>query len=272
MIDCLIFSKDRPCQLDLLLRSIKDNFKEIQNIKILYLATNEDFEMGYCLTQTYHQDVLWIKETNFIKNTLDIFNGFNKEFVLNFVDDEVVIRNNSIEPALKFLRLNDTHGVSIRMAPHIDYCYTADSPDIQPNLIQMNIDGTMMYRWEWDYKSNQNTNWAYPSCINSHIYKRKEFVKYISMINFTSPNNLEGNYNLIRSKFNKYMACFEQSKSVNIANNLIQTGTNRHGQNLKHTVEALNAKYLSGKRLSTKPFYNMNNKLATFEKDYEWIN
>lgn len=271
MIDCLIFSKDRACQLDLLLRSIKDNFKELQNIKILYLPTNESFNDGYSKIQQMYPEYEWIREQNFVNDTLGIFYSFKNEFVLNFVDDEIIIRDFPIEPALNFLRSSETHCVSMRMAPHINFCYTANRPDPQPEFLELDFNGTKMFRWDWRTRPN-NVNWGYPSCINSHIYKTEEFVQNVSMVNFQYPNALEGNFNLIRERFNKFNACFEKSKSVNIANNLIQTGPNRHGSIAEWQVDNLNREFLNGRRLSTKPFYGFENTLATFEKEYEWEN
>lgn len=270
MIDCLIFSKDRACQLDLLLRSIKDNFKELTNIKILYLATNDQFRKGFDLIQNIYPEFEWVPENDFVHDTMNIFYSFTSEFVLNFVDDEIVIRNTPIEPALKFLRLNETHCVSLRLAPYINYCYTANTSDPPPELTEMDIDGTKMYRWNWRHRPNIGSNWGYPSCINSHIYNRERFVHYISLIHYKHPNGLEGMFNNIRENFKPINACFGNSKSVNIANNIIQTGTNRHGMKSDFSVETLNTEFLHGRRLSTKPFYNIQNTLATFEKDYQW--
>jgi hypothetical protein len=128
-----------------------------------------------------------------------------------------------------------------------------------------------MFRWNWRTRSNF-TDWGYPSCINSHIYNRERFVQYVSKINFNHPNGLEGMFNNIREYFKSFNACFEKSKSINIANNIIQTGTNRHGRNKDFSVKTLNREFLNGNLLSTEPFYNFENTMSTFEKDYEWKN
>jgi hypothetical protein len=268
MIDSMIFSKDRACQLDLLLRSIKDNFKELKKIIILYLPTDNEFEKGYEIVKKTYPDFEWIKESNFVKDTLDIFNSFKNEFLVNFVDDEIVIRKNSIKEALDFLRNQYFHCISLRMAPHINYCYTGNLSDEPPEFENVNN----LYMWDWRKAKTVNGDWNYPSCINSHIYKTEDFKKYISMIQFQHPNGLEANFNNIRQNFKPFNICFKKSKSVNIANNLIQNGTNQHGLIPEWQVNNLNNQFLNGRRLSTKPFYNFENTFATFEKDYEWEN
>ena len=48
MISALVPSKDRACQLRLLLESIKQNADDIfTKIHILYTASNDEYEAGY---------------------------------------------------------------------------------------------------------------------------------------------------------------------------------------------------------------------------------
>ena len=47
MITSVIFSKNRACQLDLLLRSIHENLPRFIETYVLYCATNDDFACGY---------------------------------------------------------------------------------------------------------------------------------------------------------------------------------------------------------------------------------
>jgi len=268
MFGSVIFSKDRACQLDLLLRSIKDNFQELKNAKILYLGTNKEFEKGYEIIKPLYPEFEWIKETNFVVDVLKLFYSFKKEFIVNFVDDEIVIRNMPVQNALNFLRNPNVHCISLRMAPHINYCYTGNLVDPPPQFQKTEN----LYIWDWRKAQTPNGDWNYPSCINSHIYKTEEFIRYISVIQFQHPNGLEANFNNLRNNFQQYNICFEKSKSINIANNLTQTGTNRHGNILEWQLDNMNKQLILGRRLSIKPFYNFENTLATFEKEYEWEN
>ncbi len=265
MIDCLIFTKDRACQLDLLLRSLNDNFLQDLNINIIYKATDGLYLAAYNnLIKSYPQ-YNWFFETDFVSQSREVFNSFKNEFMVNFVDDEIVIRKDSIEPALDLLRDESVHGISLRMNPSISYCYTANKPDPQP-IFQTEGD---LYKWNWR-SMDPTVNWGYPSCINSHVYKTADFKKYLSGIKYDTVNGLEGMYNNIKSTFRMYMVCFNKSKTINIANNLVQTGTNRHGTNQAFSLQSLNDKFLDGGRLSTNGLYNIDNQMATFEKDYEW--
>ena len=70
-MNIIIFSKDRACQLDLFLRSLKKYFKEFEelNFNILYTYSNDKFKIGYDKLFTIHNDsnLNYIKETKKFK-------------------------------------------------------------------------------------------------------------------------------------------------------------------------------------------------------------
>ena len=47
MINAIIFSKDKACQLELLLKSIRRNTSNLFDIKVIYEASNSVFNQGY---------------------------------------------------------------------------------------------------------------------------------------------------------------------------------------------------------------------------------
>ena len=53
MISALILSKDRPCQLHLLLESIQRNTSNLFDITVVYEADGEEMEKGYDFTKRY---------------------------------------------------------------------------------------------------------------------------------------------------------------------------------------------------------------------------
>ncbi len=84
-------------------------------------------------------------------------------------------------------------------------------------------------------------------------------------------NDMEGMLNRQRKSFKPKMVCLEKSKTINIANNITQTGHNRSSENPDFSMEALNRKFLEGYVIDKNPFYNMENDKATFEMDYTFI-
>jgi hypothetical protein len=268
MISCVVFSKDRACQLELLLRSIQDNFKELDNVHIICKGTTDEYVAGYLKVANMYQQFKWIPENNLINDVQRVINSFDKKYCMTLVDDEIVIRDHSIEPLITAMETDDDlHGASLRLGKNIgDYCYTADIKATIPNLEQHG----KLYKWDWTTGDNR-VDWFYPSCINSNIYKTDFLKDWINKITFGNINDLEGTLNSNRSSFKHYMICLEKSKTVNIANNLVQSGYNRHSDKNEFSLEGLNKKFLDGYVIDSTDFYNINNDIATFERDYKLI-
>ena len=72
MLNIIVFSKNRSCQLELFLRSMKLYFKEFNEhkINILYTYSNDKFKEGYDKVISIHNDknINYIKETQPFKN------------------------------------------------------------------------------------------------------------------------------------------------------------------------------------------------------------
>ena len=64
MINIVIFSKDRACQLELFLRSMKNFFFEwsLCKVSILYTYSNDSFKKGYEKTRFYHPEFNYVLE------------------------------------------------------------------------------------------------------------------------------------------------------------------------------------------------------------------
>lgn len=270
MISTLIFTKDRACQLDLLLTSIQDNFKELKDIHIICKGTESQYITGYLKVRQKFRNLNWYAEGDLCTDIKRVVNDFKNPFSVCFVDDEVVIRDHSIEHLLQSLQQHkDIHTASLRLGMNIgNYTYTANIKSNTP--LAMTHIGNNVYKWDWT-KGDQRTDWFYPSCINSNIF-RTEFLKYwINNIHYRDVNNLEGTLNINRKNFKPHMICCMNSKTVNIANNLTQSGTNRHSNKHQFSLQVLNEKYLNNWVINKNTFYNMNNSMATFEHDYEFI-
>lgn len=268
MIDCLIFTKDRACQLDLLLRSIEENFPELGALNIIYSASSVDFLSGYQILMSRFPDHNWIGETNLIKDIKTVVGTFSADFSMAFVDDELIVRKHDISQLLDILRTNElVHCASLRLGKNVDFTYTANIPSPPPPFIKK--EGHEIYGWKWA-EQNPNADWGYPSCINSHIYRTELFKGLILKNDFKNVNDLEGMFNRARHHFKPLMICFGEPMTLNVANNLVQSGTNRHSNKREYTVEALNDRFLSGYRIDPVSLYDHETNMATLELDYKW--
>lgn len=270
MLNCLIFSKDRPLQLEVLLRSIQDNFKELDNIQILYKYTTNDFKVGYDLVKAIHKDSKFnfIEEFAFVDQTKQIITLFNQPYSIILVDDEVVINDYDISSHLYNLDNDTNQCISLRLHPDISHTYTTNVP-CAPILLKPHL--AALYSWQWR-NYNPLNEFGYPSCINSHLYK-SEFLKMIvNNIPFRSVNNLEEVMHSQRAYFKPYMMCFDKAKTISIANNKVQTEipTNTCSNKIEYTAENLNKKFLDGYKICTKNIYGIKSNQATTELEYRW--
>ena len=90
MINALIPSKDRACQLRLLLESIKQNAGSIvTKIHVLYTASNEGYEAGYIKLQEEEilDNIEWQKEKDFTKDFIGAINDYSSDYICGIVDD-----------------------------------------------------------------------------------------------------------------------------------------------------------------------------------------
>lgn len=271
MIDILIFSKDRACQLDLLLQSFCLNIKETEygNIHIICKGSSDDFNKGYCKLYNKFPKFDWKAETNLVLNIKETIDSFRNPFSLLFVDDEVIKKGEDLSLLTEQLEKDsDIHTASLRLGLNIgEYCYTADKQMIKPEFNKLS---DSVYEWDWT-KGDQDVDWYYPSCINSHIY-RTDFLKYrIDKLPFMTVNQLEGFLHARRQSFKPKMICFKESRTLNIANNLTQSGSNRHSNKQEYSLEELNRKYLEGYCIDEKDFVNLDNDVATFEMKYNFL-
>ena len=92
-ISTIIFSKDRPAQLDLLLSSLEQNGNHLFDWSfVLYTYSDKEYQAGYDLCKQYHPTVLWWKEKDFRKDLISTLNNLAFEYLIFFVDDNILYR------------------------------------------------------------------------------------------------------------------------------------------------------------------------------------
>lgn len=96
MIDCLVFSKDRAAQLDLLLHSIRRHAPNLySSLTVLYTGSSADYLRGYqvCIDEHTRPGVMFVRESSFqiaIEIWLRSYSGDTISFL---VDDDVFYRD-----------------------------------------------------------------------------------------------------------------------------------------------------------------------------------
>jgi len=268
MINCLIFSRDRACQLDLLLRSIRDNFKDIKAVYVLAKGTTLEYWQGYWKVSDYIQKpprVLIRNEgDDFRKMTLQsIRTDCIYPYTIIFSDDDVVIRPVDLD-ILRHYK-DDVNAITLRMGKHITYCYAKDVYMDLPTFVEQ--DKYMLWNWQ---QYRRDLDWGYPMSMAGNIWRTEPLKELWNKIDFTAPNWIEGYMVGHAPRDKPYTVSFKEQHVYNVANNLVQTVCkNRHSG--KYPVEELNQKFLDGYRISTETLYGKTFNSANGEAEYKLI-
>ena len=244
MITCIIFTKDRACQLELLLRTLKIRVDTSDiNFKIIIdNCSDNDFENGYkrLIERTSIPNLSWIHRKDRPFKDI-ILEHAHEECLMFLVDDVCFVEDFSTKSQefQTFFRNGRILTLSLRLSPAITYCYAYGAKADQPKL-NNNI-------WEW--KGGQG-DWGVPTSIDGNIFKTRDIIEGLKTIKFLNPNELEGYLDIYaKTKLIEipYALCFPKQKLVNFPLNKVQTFLNNKSQNI--SPKMLNENYLAGKRL-----------------------
>jgi len=258
MINYVIFSRDRSCQLELLLRSTKEYFKEYNSTKInvLYTYSNEIFKQGYDKVINEYPEINFVKENNFKSDFLKLVDDKNK-YSIFFVDDQVFKEPFSLTEISNDFD-DKTACISLRLHPRLTYCYTANIYMKQPKMNN--------FKFDW---TKETGDFGYPMSVDSHIYLTKDIKPYLVNLQYKNPNSLEGTLAMYPLQ-KPYMICFEYSKTLNNPCNKVQTNNpNRHGN---ISAEYLNQQYLDNKIIDLDMFRGIDNESCHKEMPIKFVN
>lgn len=265
MINNIIFSKDRACQLDLFLRSYKTFYKnwDQTNTIVIYTSSDPFFEQGYAVCTEEHPDVIWVEEkTESFKMSVMRSLNPSREYTSFFVDDNVFVQPFSTEDA-PFVRFSEDPNIlclSLRMHPGITYCYTEQREVERPQFIED-------YVWNWHSNPRQG-DWSYPMSTDGNIFRTAVLVPLVNNIMYSNPNTMEGAF-AGRPIPIPYMNCYSEPRLVNIPANKVQTVNGNISMGLNSAE--LNQDYLSGKRIDLEPFKGLKTASPHTERDYTFI-
>jgi hypothetical protein len=248
-LNIIIFSKDRACQLELLLRSMIIFWTDLPKYKInvLYTFSNKEYEDGYeKLKNKYkNENFIFHLETNFGKDLRNIFNLKNK-YSIFFVDDNV-FKEEFILESYEFDMFNDDKEnilcLSLRLHPRLSFCYTMNKKMKSPEFDKFR-------KWDW---TKGELDYQYPMSLDAHLFKTTSIYNHIFSDKYNNPNSLESfmastPYGFGNPIHKNFMICYDKSKVINLPINKVQNyNNNKHGN---ITQKYLNDKFLSGNIIS----------------------
>lgn len=262
MINALIFSKDRALQLDLLLKSIEKNAKDVFNLNVLYTFSDDKFNEGYNIIIDKHPNVNFIQEQDDFKSqTLEIIQNSNQDFFAFLTDDSLFfseIDENEIVNSFKEDKNNLCF--SLRLGKNTTFCYVVNSDN---KLYGEENIGEKSMKWDWQ---KHFLDYHYPFSISGHVFKKDEIYKFAKKTNFSCPNELEEGLQMFNSYPKNIMSSFNQSVLVNTPINIVQTYClNRFGEMHFYAPSKLNDYLMSGNTVNYNDI-NIQNVYSCFQE------
>jgi len=238
-VNCVIFSKDRPMQLDACLRSI-DRFEPYAGpITVIYQATSSDFETGYALLMESAADVEFIEQSSFEDDVLTATDG-ELEYTVFHTDDDVFYRGPPAPP----LPAEGFAAFSLRLGANTTYCYSSGSPQPLPPFSRH----SPFLGWNWNRAEH---DFAYPMSLDGHVFRTPALQELLRGARFGNPNELEEELHLRRHRMPSWLLSFEQSCLVSIPLNIVSsTHANRASKKPELSPLRLNDRFLAGERIA----------------------
>jgi len=251
-INYIVFSRDRACQLELFIRSMKFYFKEFNDYKIniLYTYSDNRFKEGYDKLLKLHDDknINYIKETHDFKKHVLLLLDTNNLYTVFFVDD-IVFKNPFTLNCKQFKLFTMDDNIltlSLRLHPYLTYCYSARVEMRSPHF-----DSNFSFKWQ-----GETGDYNYPMSLDGHFFRTREIAAITKVLSFKNPNSYESllaGYPLNRPK----MICFEESIIVNNPINKVQNFNNNVHGNI--SAFYLNDKFLEGYIIDLENFKGFKN-------------
>jgi hypothetical protein len=246
----LIFSRDRACQLDLLLRSIEEHALHLfQEVTVLYRASDAAFHAGYeKLIES--GEAAWLVDHWKQEDAPDMFEMHTRVWLgdkppgdrIGFlVDDDVFFA-----PAPDIAQENIPY--SLRLGLNTTFQHPTGLDQAPPPNVHI-ANGRIYWNWQ-----GAQGDFGYPLSLDGHIYRRST-VSGLLDFSFGSPTQLEAGLASRAGHFwpTLYTAA-EHSCLVSVPANRVTEGSSNPVMADGPSVAELNVRWLAGERIALSPF------------------
>lgn len=238
MNSIFIWSRDRACQSEALIRSIKKNIDDDIDIHLLFSYSDDNFKSGFDKLKLLHPDINFIPKQDGKSDLINIVK--QSKITAVSTDDNFIFDKNpttftdKCEDVLCFsLRL----GLNTIMQDHFNKVY-------QPLLNKYEQEEDTI-RWNcFDYGAF--SNYGYPYSTDMHFYRKDMLLPLLEQMEFNTPSQLEMGLCKFRDTSYSYMRSFNHSISVNVPLNCMSGNT----ESINFSNEDLNIAFLEGKFLN----------------------
>ncbi len=255
MIQPLVFSRDRPAQLDLLLRSLEVNGDGVfGRPTVLAKWSDVPFYRGYYNECDFDHSFDLVPEWDFEQQVRGFLTKASDVCVF-LCDDNVLYRalgsfvderELPVDPVAMLHADEDLLCFSLRLGANTVTCYPLDRE--HEELLANEWDGTLV----WDWRSASG-DYAYPASLDGHFFRTADVVAALEGRSFTNPSQMEDALVAGFRNSRRYsMASYPLSALLgNPLNRVSATHTgNRVAEIPGCSPAEMNERYLAGERLS----------------------
>lgn len=279
MLSMLIPSRDRACQLRILLESIGRNFPLdfLKGVHVYYDYSNPDFRDGYeKLRAELEGDRLipsgkivgWWREPSQKARLDEFLRRADGGYLSVTTDDSIFYRQFDLDPAAfdDIFALNHAISFSFRLGLNCDVVNQANGE--KQRRVGGLSESADFIAWDW---SDSTQHFAHPFALDGNVY-RADDMRHVTRAcehdNFNAWEcNTNGHYQVHGRK--RWCAAFRQSCLVNVPNNRVSEESNStFGTFHRHTLEELNTKYLGGAAIDLDAFDFSNVRSCQWEFPY----
>jgi glycosyltransferase involved in cell wall biosynthesis len=266
--DLVVFSFDRPLQLEALLRSTKEFITGLDKKTVIYRTTNEAYERGYEQLKHEFPDVIFVRQSrthphdDFKPLTTTIVFDSPSQHILFAVDDIIVKDYVDISECILALEKTHAYGFYLRLGTHVNECYMTRTHQGVPPLLPV-AEG--IYAWQFGTGAY---DWRYPNTVDMTLYRKEDIKGVFAAMCFRTPNSLEGTWASGHCPaLRRVGLTYEQSKMINIPLNQVQTDFLGNRNMACITPAQLLEKFNQGLRMDFRSLIGMKNRSAHME----WI-
>jgi glycosyltransferase involved in cell wall biosynthesis len=250
-ISAVIFSRDRPLQLDAALRSLERHCTDfpLLAVTVLYMTSSSYQEALYQELHLEHPQVLFRRERSFKRDVRALIGV--TPFIGFIVDDTLFVRDFSIQAAIDELRADDLAlGFSLRLGTNATHCYPLNVPQELPEFATR-PGGILAYHWP-----GANHDFGYPLELSSSVYRSSDLEPLVHQLPFSNPNTMEAQLAAtaaVLATGKPRLLCFRRSAAFSVPANLVQdVAPNRAGGRPDQSSDALAAIFEHGGRIDTR--------------------
>jgi hypothetical protein len=262
----IIFSKNRPLQLDLCISSIRKNLNIKSDIFVIYNC-DKDYEDAYKILKDENSDILFLSQSKSLFRDIMIASSATNNKYITFLTDDCIVYQQSLSFTDNILgsifEEQLISNFSLRLGENI--CKRGVGDGVMADEILRYSKNIMILKNNLGMVCYNRTQhffggyWNYPISVDGHIFRMSDFKEWINEIVYLekikkwqhTPNEFERILQRFANEIGPFQIFNSTSCVVNSPNNRVQnTIENEHGNSFKLHQDHLLECFYANKRIN----------------------